>query len=104
MIIFVLLQGLSSTLCVCPFTRLPQTDVLERVSSPKEKYLAVNSMRMGSEILSAVYTLIIGFIMEKDPRNFLFFLSINPAIAFILHIARALRERVERTNKQITEG
>ena len=80
-------------LWICPFTRLPQTDVLERVQSQKEKYLAVNSMRMGSEILSSGYTLLIGFIMELNPRNFLYYLAINSAIGFVLHVARVIVEK-----------
>ena len=91
--IFAVLTGLASMLWICPFTRLPQTDVLERVQSQKEKYLAVNSMRMGSEILSSGYTLLIGFIMELNPRNFLYYLAINSAIGFVLHVARVIVEK-----------
>ena len=96
LIIFVVLLGLASVFWIGPYTRLAQGDVIDRVKSSKEKYLAVNSMRMGTEILSAIYTLIIGFIMEMNPRNFLFFLTINPVIGLILHIIRIVREKRER--------
>ena len=48
LVIFIVLLGLASMFWISPYSRSSQVDVLERVTSSKEKYLAVNSMRMGT--------------------------------------------------------
>lgn len=57
-------------------------------------------MRMATEILAAVYTFMIGYFMETDPRNFLFFLTVNPVIGLILHIIRFIREKREMAHEE----
>ena len=54
-------------------------------------------MRMATEILSALFTLVIGIAMEVNSEYFLYFYTLNPVIVFVLHIFRDLRERRERS-------
>ena len=67
---------------IVPYARIAQNDILERIISPKEKYLALNSMRMCNEILSALFMLMIGSVMELDIKNFLYVFTINPSSAW----------------------
>ena len=60
---FIALLGIASIFIIAPYSRAGQTDVLERTTSHKEKYMAVNFMRMCTEILSSLLMLSIGFLM-----------------------------------------
>ena len=86
---------------IVPYARIAQNDILERIISPKEKYLALNSMRMCNEILSALFMLMIGSVMELDIKNFLYVFTINPLVCLGFHLIRRLRERKEM--EQVTE-
>ena len=86
---------------IVPYARIAQNDILERIISPKEKYLALNSMRMCNEILSALFMLMIGSVMELDIKNFLYVFTINPLVCLGFHLIRRLRDRKEM--EQVTE-
>ena len=96
-----MMVGLASMFWIVPFARIAQNDILSRIANPKEKYLAVNSMRMCNEILNALFMLMLGSVMELDIKNFLYVFTINPLVCLGFHLIRRLRERKEM--EQVTE-
>ena len=52
-------------------------------------------MRIVRELLAALTMIIIGQLMEIDPKNYLYVLMINPIITLFLHILRRIKETRE---------
>ena len=88
---------------IAPYSRSASTDVTERTQSKDEKHLALHFMRTTRELFSAISVYAVGALMEiskksfiLDPRNFLYVFYGNAIIALAFHIARRVRERVEK--------
>ena len=52
-------------------------------------------MRIVRELLAALTMIIIGQLMEIDPKNYLYVLMVNPIITLFLHILRRIKETRE---------